>query len=83
MIATESDRTELTASGPADNTTRSLIIQFALYHIAAGIISLVLTESAAALPGVRVLLLPVLLIHRKCADLHPDFRRRGLRVFQI
>ena len=66
MIATESDRTELTASGPADNTTRSLIIQFALYHIAAGIISLVLTESAAALPGVRVLLLPVLLILRLC-----------------
>ena len=66
MSGPDSNKPELTASGKMNKETRNLILQFVLFHIATAIVSLMLTESAAALHGVRVLLLPVVLILRLC-----------------
>ncbi len=66
MDRTENDIPALTAAGGTNDRERNLIIQFVLFHVAAAIVSLLLTESAAALHGVRVLLLPVVLILRLC-----------------
>ncbi|MBO5076890.1 MAG: LTA synthase family protein [Clostridia bacterium] len=60
------NKPELTTSGKQDKETRNLILQFVLFHVATATVSMVLTESAAALQGVRVLLLPIVLILRLC-----------------
>ncbi|MBP5730790.1 MAG: hypothetical protein J6X19_06260, partial [Clostridia bacterium] len=66
MSGPDSNKTELTAPEKTDMETRNLILQFVLFHVATAIVSMLLTESAAALQGVRILLLPVLLILRLC-----------------